>query len=315
MRTKLLISALTILFSLISFHQIAKAHPWGGLVVNEDGNIYFTFTCPIVDDHHYACVWKLDTEGNLTQVLKSQNSPSDIILARSLNNQIYAAERSGQSPNYRNILWRLDAQVEPPNFDRVNSSDNFHIQTYSVADSATLYFARDRNLYKIKNQSTVIEIETGHSFRRIDLLSFDNDGNLYLVADNNLYKQIDNEFELIAQSLRKENPPNIPFRGANILFDMCVDENGSVYLAYYGNREILKVERSGEISSIVTAEGPWSPSGIDIYNGELYILESTIGDGAWWKFWQRNDDLLIPRVRKVDVDGKVSTLYEYQPVD
>lgn len=72
MRTKLLISSLTILFSLISIQQIAIAHPWGGLVVDEDGNIYFTFTCPIVDEHHYACVWKLDTDGNLTQVLKSQ---------------------------------------------------------------------------------------------------------------------------------------------------------------------------------------------------------------------------------------------------
>ncbi len=315
MRTKLLISTLSILFSLVSFQQIAKAHPWGGLVVDEDGNIYFVFTCPIVDDHHYACVWKLDTEGNLTQVLKSQHSPSDIILARALNNQIYAAERSGQSPNYRNTLWRLNTQVEPPYFYRVNSSNDFHIQSYAVADSARLYFTRDGNLYKTNNQSTVSEIETGHALRRIDLLSLDSNGNLYLVADNNLYKQTENEFELISQSLRKENPPNIPFRGANILFDMCVDENGWVYLAYYGNREILKVDQSGEISSIITAEGPWAPSGIDIYRGELYILESTMVDGTWWKFWQRNDDLLIPRVRKVDVDGKVSTIFEYQPVD
>ncbi len=93
---------------------------------------------------------------------------------------------------------------------------------------------------------------------------------------------------------------------------MIVDESKNVYLAYYGNREVIKISPDGAAGTILKSEKPWSPHGIDIYNGEIYVLESTIGDGKWWRFW-KEDPGIIPRVRKISTDGTVSTIYSFEP--
>jgi hypothetical protein len=84
------------------------SHPWGGLVIDVEGNIYFSFICPLVDDNHYACVWKIDSDLQISEVLKSNRSPSDIILTKSPSGIIFAAERTGQHPNYSNRVWRIN---------------------------------------------------------------------------------------------------------------------------------------------------------------------------------------------------------------
>lgn len=66
---------------LVCFARGVPAHPWGGLVIDATGDIYFTFICPFTSDDHYACVWKL-SDGKITPSLESASSPSDIILAR-----------------------------------------------------------------------------------------------------------------------------------------------------------------------------------------------------------------------------------------
>ncbi|MBO6794199.1 MAG: hypothetical protein JJ895_09820 [Balneolaceae bacterium] len=315
MRLILSLLVLTFTFGFFGSNSVLEAHPWGGLVIDSDGNVYFTFTCPIVDDHHYACVWMIDQDGNTQQILNSRYSPSDIILSRSPSRYVLAAERSGQSPSYRNMLWEIHSdsisQVNPAK----NYSNAFHIQAYAIANDSTLYFARDGQLFSLQKNSTASEIDLGRTINRIDLVSIDGDGTLYLVADNALYKKSETGLKLIANSLKDNDPENIPFRGANILFDMCIDDSGNVYLAYYGNRRVLKVSPSGDVSTLLKSEGPWSPSGVDIYQGELYVLESTIGDGAWWKFWNRDDNELIPRIRKLGKNGTISTIYEYQLED
>jgi hypothetical protein len=312
MRYILSILFLSIALGFSSSSRSLEAHPWGGLVIDNNGNVYFTFTCPIVDDHHYACVWKIDREGNMQQVLKSKYSPSDLILSRSPNRYILAAERSGQSPSYRNLLWEIQSEATPQAFPVDNFSKAFHVQAYAVANDSSLIFAREDRLFELQKNALVNEIDLGRTINRINLVAINVHGTLYIVADNALYKKSDAGFELIAASLKDDNPEDIPFRGANILFDMCVDDSGNVFLAYYGNRRVLKVDPDGVISTVLVSERPWSPSGLDLYEGELYVLESTIGDGAWWKFWNREDDELIPRVRKLGKDGTISTVFEYQ---
>ncbi len=288
-----------------------NSHPWGGLVIDSQGNIYFTFICPFVDDDHYACVWLIDSNNSSKEILKANYSPSDIVLDRTADRQIFGAERSGNSPNYLNTLWKITPQKSIQIIEPSTKQNLFHIQTYAVTDNGTLFFAKANQLFHRDSSGTVSEINLGLNLNRIQLLEIGPSGKLFLLADNNLYRWEDENLSLIAKGLKEEDPKNIPFRGANIIFDMAVDEDGNSYLAYYGNRKILKVSPFGEVSEVISSVAPWSPHGIDIFEGEIFILESTLGDGRWWKFWN-NDDEIIPRIRKISTDGKVTDIFIYK---
>lgn len=305
------LNSILLILILMLVPGMVNSHPWGGLVIDSEGNIYFTFICPIADNDHYACVWKIDPEQKLSEVLKSQRSPSDIVLSRDIFRNVFGAERTGNAPNYTNSFWKVGANNEGTIILQTRDQNIFHIQAYAVHENGDLYFAKDNSLFIRDKEGSVSELDISTpENQRIGLMEFSSSGELYILAGDNLYSFDGNKTSLIAADLKEENPDNIPFRGANILFDMAIDENGSIYLAYYGNRSVIKVTPNGAKSTILEAEGPWSPHGVDIFNGELYVLESTLGDGKWWKFWQ--DERIIPRVRKLGSDGTVSTLYKYE---
>ena len=82
---------------------------------------------------------------------------------------------------------------------------------------------------------------------------------------------------------------------ANHLMGLAVDPRGNVYVANYGNRCLLKVSPEGRIETLVRAEPPWSPTGVTVARGSLFILEyGTALDRV--------------RVRRISPDGAVKTL-------
>ncbi|MEQ9264958.1 MAG: hypothetical protein RLN81_07050 [Balneolaceae bacterium] len=305
----------SIVFATLSFIVLlsspAKAHPWGGLVIDSEGNLYFTFICPFVDDDHYACVWKIDTNQELSEVLKSQRSPSDIILSSSPGRNIYAAERNGYSPNFTNTLWEIQGSEVSILISPNRNQDVFFIQAYAVSDNGTIYFAKENQLFERVSNGKISEVKLGKDLGNIRLLEVGNNGELYIMNSSDLYVKTGDNLRLIAPGLKKEDPENIPFRGANIFFDIAIDKNDNIYLAYYGNRKVIRISLAGEIQTILESQAPWSPHGVDVIDGEVYVLESTLGNGKWWKFWEKEDDEIIPRIRKVDNDGEITELFRY----
>ena len=308
-RAKFLIVLLLLTFGATSN---LSSHPWGGLVIDGEGNIYFTFICPINDDlNHYACVWKLDNQNNLVEVLKAQFSPSDLILSRNPECVIYAAERTGQHPNYSNTLWKIESSNPRALISKERNQVGFHIQAFAVTNNGSLYFSKENKIYLKSSEDQVVEILEDFNFDRINLMTTAPDGKLFFMAGNDIYSYKDSEVKHIISDLKISNPESLPFSGANIFFDMAVDDKENIYLAYYGNREVIKISASGKRESILTSEEPWSPHGIDVYNGEVYVLESTIGNGKWWQFW-KEDVGIIPRIRKITTGGEISTLYRFK---
>lgn len=301
---------LAFLLLLLSFGSLS-AHPWGGLVMDQQGNIYFTFVCPMVDADHYACVWKIDNQQELSEVLESSHSPSDIILSRSSDRMIYAAERNNAGGGLQARLWSLNTSGTELIIKPTTDESRFFIQAYAVDENGRVFFARKNQLFKRDQDGNVTEVKLNMAFDRIDDLAWGGKGQLYIL-DRGSIKILDKDGTVtqLADGLKEENPENIPFSGANILFDIAVDKNGMVYVAYYGNRRVLQIDPSGEVSVFLHSEGPWSPHGIDVLNGEVYILESTVGATRWWEFWE--EDIIIPRVRKVEADGKVTVIFEHE---
>ena len=77
-----------------------------------------------------------------------------------------------------------------------------------------------------------------------------------------------------------------------------------VLLLATGSRSVLKITPDGKVTTILQETGGWSPTGVAVFRGEVYILEwhdvpaEKMEDRSAW----------IPRVRKIDRDGKVTTL-------
>jgi hypothetical protein len=298
-------------FLLFVSSTVAIAHPWGGLVIDKEGNIYFTFICPFVDDDHLACVWKIDSELELSEALTAQRSPSDIILARTPERLIYGAERSGQNPNYQNRLWSIKNPLNTLILESSTTAGDFIIQAYTVSNDGAVYYANGGDIYILNPDGESMQLGLNQKFNRIQLLKFGPDESLYILADDNLYFLKNETAVLVASDLKEESPENIPFRGANIFFDMVITDTREIYLAYYGDRKVIKVDLSGNIETVLEAKAPWAPHGIDYFDGELYVLESTLGDGRWWEFWKTSDDEIIPRVRKINRSGEISEIFSY----
>jgi len=295
----------------ILLSQTSALHPWGGLVVDEQGDIYFTFICPFVDDDHFACVWKI-SNGEATASLQSNRSPSDIVLARNNKRVIFGAERSNAGRGHQASLWELDQGQWDLKIGPTTKETQFHVQAFTVDDADTVYFAKGGQLFSRSPEGAVALVSDEVAFDRIDALAWGPKGALYILDRDVLYLKPEGRGPIseVASGLKEESPEELPFSGANILFDMAVDEEGIMYLAYYGNRRILKVIPSGEVSTLVHSKSPWSPHGIDVYKGEIYILESTVGGGSWWKIWER--PVIVPRVRKIGKDGTSTVVFEYK---
>jgi hypothetical protein len=63
----------------------------------------------------------------------------------------------------------------------------------------------------------------------------------------------------------------------------------------------LKIAPDGKIESVLKAERPWSPTGVAVLGGSVYVLEYTNANGGPGEGW-------LPRVRRLGRDGTISTL-------
>ena len=85
---------------------------------------------------------------------------------------------------------------------------------------------------------------------------------------------------------------------------MAVDSLGNLYVAATGSRSILRITPQGNVSTILETPGPWSPTGVTVFHGEVYVLEWSDAAPSLTevrKAW-------VPRVRKIGRDGKISLL-------
>jgi hypothetical protein len=82
---------------------------------------------------------------------------------------------------------------------------------------------------------------------------------------------------------------------------LTVDVNGDVFAAAIGCRAVLRIKASGQQTIALKAEAPWSPSGVAISDGTLYVMEY---DNPLTEYPIDGR----PRIRKITRDGAVSTL-------
>ena len=281
------------------------AHPGSGIVVDHQGNVYFT--------HIGRGVGKIDPQGKLTYV--------------------------GQT---RGGHWMcLDAEgsfsrTQPKHFERITPDGVKPALIYAdggspiaVLRDGLLYYAS--GVYATGNEETTPggrQVTRQSPGGKISIFPLDGkktteklgitglapgpDGALYVAQPNAVLKlKMDGTFTTVASSIELKDcdvdyPDNDPQSLLPSLRGLAVDDDGTVFAAGVGCRAVVKITPDGKVETVLKAERPWSPTGVAVHRGEVYILEYTNANGSptegWW-----------PRVRKLGRDGKVTTLVTLLP--
>src|SRR5437867_3169045 len=282
-------------FSLATF--TASAHPGSGIVVDQQGNVYFT--------HIGRGVGKIDPQGKLT----------------------YVGETRGGH-------WMcLDAEgsfshTQPKHFERITPDGVKPALIYAdggspiaVLPDGNFYFAsNDERMTpggaQVTRQSPGGEISifppdgkktTGKL--GITGLAPGPDGSLYIASPSAVLKlKMDGTFTIIAHPIELKDcdvdyPDNNPNSLLPSLRGLAVDDDGTVFAAGVGCRAVVKISPDGKkVETVLKAERPWSPTGVAVHRGDVYILEYTNANGSPNEGWR-------PRVRKLGRDGKVTTMF------
>lgn len=296
MHSSFMVRVLTSIALCVLLGTSASAHPGSGIVVDKEGQVFFTDTG--------QGIWKIDGQGNLTHL------PASLFHWMAIDESGYFAD---SQKNFGEWFERVSPQSYKPAL--IMSSD-FPL---TINRDGNLYYAdtRPRSARIVRRTPDGKEsiLAADEAFKGIAGIAAGPDGSLYITdairPDTNVIRKImmDGKVSQFASPEiigtgqdRVINPP--PEADASYCRGLAVDPQGDVYVAATGSRRVLKITPRGDVSTILQAPSPWSPTGVAVFGGEVYVLE-----------WQDAPPSLletrnawIPRVRKVGRGGKIATL-------
>jgi sugar lactone lactonase YvrE len=297
------LQAITLL-SFLLVAQFAAAHPASGIVVDANGRVYFLDTGE--PGAFSGFIWQIAPDGTLTAV----HHYGGHFLALDAEDQFGRSDLMGWFRAKR-TQWLLRTPVA--------GSASVLIQ----ADGSPIVFGRDGALYYISSEQLeragveqIARLARDGTVRTptpglpaiakklgaIHGLTVDADGMLYISYETAIQKITPaGSAVTVAQNITVTGcDANVPDNGRlPFLRGLAVDSKGVVYAAATGCRAVVRI-RENRVETVLTAERPWSPTGIAIRGEEVYVLEYTnhAGRADQWR----------PRVRKIARDATVTTL-------
>ena len=270
---------------------IAFPHPGSGIVVDKDGQVYFTDTG--------KGVWKIDTNGELTYLQASRFHWMTIDVSG------YFAK----SPkNFGEYFERVTPQGTKPalimcsDFPLVVGKDGNIYYAYTRPGSTKIIRRMPDGKETVLASDKIFEFISG--------IAVGPDGSLYITeasnAKANTIRKItmDGAVSMIATYVGKSGN-DLPLETVpSYCRGLAVDSTGTIYVAATGSRSVLKITPQGKVTTILQTTTPWAPTGVAVFRGEVYVLE-------WHDVTSENLEVRaawMPRVRKIGLDGKVTTL-------
>lgn len=287
-------AAQLLLFSLLFFVLAgtrASAHPGSGIVVDKYGQVFFTDTG--------KGVWKIDKQGTLTHI------PASLFHWMAIDEAGYFSQ---SQKTFGSWFERVTPQSSKPAL--IMSSD-FPL---TVSRDGNIYYADTRH-----NSARIIRrtpegkesvLASDKMFEYINGIAAGPDGSLYITeasnANANTIRKITMKgtVSIIASFSGKAGNDLPTGTVPSYCRGLAVDSQGVVYVAATGSRSVLRITPQGKVSNVLQAPGPWTPTGVAVFHGEVYVLEWH--DVAPALSEERR--AWIPRVRKVGRDGKITTL-------
>jgi sugar lactone lactonase YvrE len=278
--------------------RTALAHPSSGIVVDQQGQVFF-------QDIGGGVIWKIDAQGKLTKYYDK------------LGGHWMALD--GRGVFSRGDL-KLVKRITP----------NGAKPTLLVADGgAPIVVNPDGNLYyghvllggggvgvgltRISpgGEQTLFSPDLSRTLEKTDdgvfgLASGPNDSVYVSTWDAVLKVNKDGAVTtvvhpVVVNDCDEDHADHKPSNRLPYLRGLAVDDRGMVYAAATSCHRLLKIAPDGKIESVLKAERPWSPTGVAAQGGDVYVLEYTNANGGPDEGW-------MPRVRRLARDGKVTTL-------
>lgn len=302
-----IVSALTAILLMIAMSSFATAHPGSGIVVDRNGQVFFCQTA--------TCIWKIDTEGNLSRhhdsgshwlALDSEGKFIGQVWPRYLESMRPGQIRFGDaevntvgvSPTVLTATsFPIAVDAEGNLFYPEPSADEkLHIKRLAPGERPT----------RFATIPVVEEIAPNHKPWKafwIHGLAAAKDGSLYY-TEKEAVRRIDTDgsVTMVAEEIKvPECEHGEDHRGGPILRGLDVAQDGSIYVAAMACQSVLRITPVGEISVALRATESWTPTGVAIKGDDVYVLE-------FWFQEPENASSWLPRVRKLSGDGTVTVL-------
>ena len=266
----------------------ALAHPGWGIVVDSKGNVFYT---------DLKQVWRISADGRQTIAVPNVHTHE---LYLDSNGTLHGEHLwyDGAKAKWGHYLWELtDGKVV-----RHAPQEGFRANESFVRDqSGAMYWLEGSRILKRAPSGPTVEV--AKVARRPDapgqapggILAAGHDGTLYLVSAGDLLRVTAGQTVSLATGLDEHVWTTFMIQPWHYVMGLAVDPQSNVYIANSGARKVKKVTRDGKVSVIATAHFPWSPTGIAIHNGEVYVLEYTDTGGS-------------ARVRKLSAGGRLTRI-------
>ena len=267
------------------------AHPGSGIVLDKEGNVYFTDTG--------KGVWKIDKQGKLSFL------PASRFHWMTIDTIGYF---EGSQKNFGEYFERVTSKTNKP--DLIMCSD-FPLV---INKDGNIYYANTRpgsaTIIKRTPDGKESVFATNKIFEFIGGITAGTYGSIYITESSNANANtirkitVDGTVSIIATFVGKDGN-DLPLETVpSYCRGLAVDSTGTIYVAATGSRSVLKITSQGKITTILQSTSPWTPTGVAIFHSEVYILE-------WHDVTRENLEVRsawIPRVRKIGLDGKLTTL-------
>jgi sugar lactone lactonase YvrE len=284
--------------AIVALAGTSYAHPSAGIVVDEQGQVFFTD-----NGGNRASLWKIDAEGKATRL----SSAGWHWLA--LDAKGHYAEDN---------LKKWFEQRITMNFGRVGLPNTQ--ATLLQADGAPFVIDREGNLYwgnlDISRLSPDGEVTlpfpdlkaTADNLGGVKGLATGAEGSLYMTCPSAVLKAaLDGKIMTLVHPIRLSDadfdlPAGTPDEYKPFLRGLAVDARGIVYAAATGGRCVVRITPDGRNTVVLKSEKPWSPTGVAVHRSDVYVLEYTNANGSPNDGWR-------PRVRKLQPDGTVTMMF------
>jgi len=270
---------------------IAFAHPGSGIVVDKYGQIFFTDTG--------KGVWKIDTHGKLTYIPASKFHWMTIDTTGS-----FATSQKSFGGYFERVtpLGSKPALIMCSDFPLVAGRDGNIYYADTRSGSSKIIRRTPDGKETVLASNKIFQFTSG--------IAAGADGSLYITeasnANANTVRKIamNGTITIIATYTGKNGKELPPETTPSYCRGLAVDPSGNIYVAATGSRSVLKINPQGKITTMLQATTPWTPAGVAVFHGGVYVLE-------WHDVAPEKSEVrsaYIPRVRKIGQDGKVTTL-------
>jgi hypothetical protein len=265
--------------------SVAVAHPGASIAVDRHGTVFFADTL--------RGIWKIDKSGKLTFV----GPPNFHFFALDEDNRFARFSRHTAQDEIRPARG-----VSSPT---VVASSDFPV----VVDRGGLHFApgtqgKPLPLVRTAPDGSSKTLATLPGVGWLNGIAAARDGSIYGTLDTSIFRLAPSgTLTWIARDVVVPDCHRMPDLGdapaLPYLRGLAVAADGAVFVAATGCGSVVKISPSGEVTTILKAEAPWSPTAVALANRDVYVLEYDLS--AAERVWP-------PRVRKVDAAGNVKEL-------